>query len=335
MNNKLFTLTVLMSLILFGSSWITAKAQTVTPNEAVITVSSIPTGTQALAVEITLDTSIIKLGSSATSNVSGALVVTDSMSVGVGIINTAGDLPPNFTITIPLEAVSSGTSMFSVGMVLDMIGGTEIAGAVASTDINSVTVGTAPAPTSLGTIMLIGTNITVVGPGKVAVAFSFSGPHNGLTAKLNGSKVDFISNNVGVAIIDIPASNPINLDLVVNSGTSTQTATVGNLNVSPTAAKGKPPEINSVTVQNKETISRLVLTGKRLSKTDTAVAVLPTNLVPQSDPKVMGAVLKAQFDVANCIPKGSYINLSTLSGTAAKKIKVHGKCSNPLFTEGQ
>ena len=139
MNNKLFTLTVLMSLILFGSSWITAKAQTVTPNEAVITVSSIPTGTQALAVEITLDTSIIKLGSSATSNVSGALVVTDSMSVGVGIINTAGDLPPNFTITIPFEAVSDGTSMFSVGKVLDMIGGTEIPGALASVDVNSVT----------------------------------------------------------------------------------------------------------------------------------------------------------------------------------------------------
>lgn len=337
MKSKLFacTLVSLMILILLGASCVTAKAQTVTPNEVVITVSDVPTGTQALAIETTVDTNIIKLGSSATSNVSGSLVVTDSMSVGVGIINTTGDLPSNFTITVPLEAVSTGTSVFSAGKVLDMIGGTEISGAMASTDVNSVTADAASTPTSLGIIMLIGTNITVVGPGKVAVAFSFSGSHNGLKAKLNGSTVDFVSNNVGVAIIDIPASNPINLNLVVNSGASTQTDTIGNLNVSPTGGQGKPPEINSVTVQNKKTNSRLVLTGKRLSKTDTGFAILPTNLDPVPNATVMGAVLKATFDVDNCIPQGSYINLSTLSGTTAKKIKVHGACSNPLFVEGQ
>ena len=332
MKNKLFgyTLVVLMILVFSGFNWVTAKAQIVTPKEVVVTINSIPVGTQSLAVETTLDTNVIKLGSSATSDLNGSLVLVDSMSAGFGVLSTQGNMPPSFTVTIPLEAVSNGISMFLTGRVLDMLGGTEITGAIASVNANSVTVET-PAPTSLGTITLIGTNITVVGPGKVAVAFSFSEHPDNVTAKINGSKVDFVSNNVGVAIIDIPASTPVNLNLVVKPDASAEeTATIGNIDVSQNTAKGKPPEINSVTVQNKKTKSRLVLTGKRLSKTDTAFAILPTNLEPMPDSTVMGAVLKATIDVADCIPKGSYINLSTLSGTAAKKIKVHGKCNNPL-----
>ena len=55
------------------------KAQTASPSEAVITVSGVPSGTSGLAVEVTVDTSVVTLSSSASSSVSGALGVVGSM----------------------------------------------------------------------------------------------------------------------------------------------------------------------------------------------------------------------------------------------------------------
>lgn len=336
MKTKLFIyvfMALFVSLLsIFDSS--TVRAQTLTPQEIVVTVSDIPVGTESLSVETVLDTNIVKLSSSATSSLNGALVVVNSASTGFDVHSTQGNMPPSFTVTIPLEIVSVGTSELTIGRILDMLGGAEIVGATATANVNSITVSENPTPTSLGTIMLIGTNTTIVGPGKVAVAFSFTEHPDNVTAKINGSEVDFVSNNIGVAIIDIPASTPVNLNLVVKlSDSSEESATVGNIEVSQNTAHGKPPKINSVTVQNKKAGSRLVLAGKRLSKTDTAIAIIPTNWETQTDPVVMGAVLKATFDVDNCIPKGSYINLSTLTGTTAKKIKVHGGCKNSLGSQ--
>lgn len=317
----------LLSLVLF--SVLKANSQSVRPvipSEAVISINGVPTGTKALTVEVTVDTSIVALSSSATSNVSGALVVTGSMSEGVGIIDTTGDLPSSFSITVPFTGVSEGTSMITLGMILDMIGGMPIANAIASIDVDSVTVSR-----SIGTFELIGPS-TVVGPGKVAVAFSVTGaPTKISTATLNGSKVDFIDKDqtVGVAIIDIPASNQINLNLAVTEAGKANTVGIGSIEVSP--GQGKAPEINSATVQNKSTKSRLVLTGKKLQKENTTFVILPTQPSPISEPKVKGAELKASFTHADCIPLGSYINISTLGGTDGAKIKVHGKCSKPLL----
>ncbi len=130
----------LMLLVLICLGFNSANAQTASPSQAVITVSGVPTGTTGLAVEVTVDTGVITLSSSASSSVSGGLVVTDSASMGVGIIGTSGDLPASFTITVPFTAVAAGTSMVSVGSVLDMLGGAAIAGATASVNASSVTV---------------------------------------------------------------------------------------------------------------------------------------------------------------------------------------------------
>lgn len=129
----------LLVLVCLGTSITAANAQTATPSQAVITVSGVPTGTTGLAVSVTVDTGVVTLGSASTS-VSGGLAVTGSMSEGVGILSTSGDLPASFTITVPLTGVAAGTSMVAVGSVLDKIGGTEIAGATASVDVSSVTV---------------------------------------------------------------------------------------------------------------------------------------------------------------------------------------------------
>lgn len=140
-------LAMLLMLVLFGFNNLSAKAQTASPSEAVITVSGVPTGTQGLAVEVTVDTAVVTLGS-ASSSVSGALVVTGSMSEGVGLISTSGDLTASFTVTVPFTGVAVGTSMVAVGQVLDMLGGTPITGASAMVDVSSVTVASSSSTTS-------------------------------------------------------------------------------------------------------------------------------------------------------------------------------------------
>ncbi|GEM_PF-2566734 len=132
---------------LFALTRAEVKAQTASPSQAVITVSGVPTGTQGLAVEVTVDTAVVTLGSGS-SDVSGSLVVSGSMSEGVGLISTSGNLPASFTITVPLTGVAAGTSMVAVGKVLDMLGGTAITGATAMVDISSVTVASSSSSTS-------------------------------------------------------------------------------------------------------------------------------------------------------------------------------------------
>lgn len=466
---KKATSSVLVMLLLFGLFGFnygpTAKAQTANPSQAVITVSGVPTGTKGLAVEVTVDAAVVTLGS-ATSSVSGALVVTGSMSEGVGIIGTTGDLPASFTITVPLTGVKAGMSALSVGKVLDMLGGTAITGASAMVDVSSVTVASSSTSTtssssstggiggmlsadtitvtidgnavkstnalnvtiafdntgvaqldsgvtfmgtgatqlltdvdkdkniltaiwdgtitngvatlvgmlkagptagttmiavtkvevaggtditsnvaarvepssvvnsgpvsSVGTFTLIGPS-SVTGPGKAAIAISAANTPSNFSAKLNGSKVEFFSmNSVGVAIVDLPGmTGDLNLKLAVATGGMTTNVDLGSIAVA--AGTGKAPSVNSASANNKSTGTKLVVTGKKFSKTGTTIEIVPTDRTPSSAPTVMGAALKASFASSECIPNGSFINVTTPGGTGAKKIKVRGSCSNPLF----
>lgn len=140
-------LVVLLVLSFFGYSP-KAKAQTASPSQATISVSGVPAGTKSLAVEVTVDSAVLTLGSASTT-VGGALAVTGME--GVGIVATSGELPESFDITVTFTGVAEGMSSVTVGMVLDMIGGTEIAGASAMSDVTSVTVGAAPTSTSSST----------------------------------------------------------------------------------------------------------------------------------------------------------------------------------------
>ncbi len=143
-----WVLVLLLMVSFFTLNLHAAKAQTATPNQAVITVSGVPAGNNGLAVEVTVDTAVVKLGSSASSDVSGSLAITDSMSAGVGIISTSATLPATFMVTVPLEGVVAGMSNVTVGMVLDMLGGAALTGASATVDISSVTVAAATTTTS-------------------------------------------------------------------------------------------------------------------------------------------------------------------------------------------
>ncbi len=186
----------LLVLVCLGTSITAANAQTATPSQAVITVSGVPTGTTGLAVSVTVDTSVVTLGSASTS-VSGGLAVTGSMSEGVGIISTSGDLPASFTITVPFTGVVAGTSMVTVGSVLDMIGGTAIAGATAALDVSSVTVASSTSSTSTtssssstgGTGMLSADTVTITIDGQAL-------------ASTNAVNVTLAFGTTGVASVD-------------------------------------------------------------------------------------------------------------------------------------
>ncbi|MBI3591299.1 MAG: hypothetical protein HY094_08000 [Candidatus Melainabacteria bacterium] len=459
------TLGVLIMLLLFGLfgfNWPAAKAQVATPAQATITVSGVPTGTKGLAVEVTVDTAVVTLDSSASSSVSGALVVTGSMSEGVGVISTSSDLPASFTITAPFKGVTAGTSMVSVGKVLDMIGGTAIAGASAMVDVSSVSVASSSTSTSsssssstsggagklstdtitvtingapvdatnalnvtlafsdagvvsldtgvtfmgtgatqlltdvdttknvltavwnnnttdgkavltamlkagsmAGTTMISvskveaagGTDITsnvvatvdpssvtnsagtslvgtfglvapdsVTGPGKVAVAFTADGTPSSFSATLNGSKVEFFDmSSVGVAIVNIPSSGDLTLMLAVTASGMTTSVDLGTISVD--QGSGKKPSVNSASASNKSSGTNLIVTGKKLK--DATIEIVPTDRTATST-TAKGANIKATYDSSECIPSGSFVNVSTAGGTAAKKIKAHGSCSNKL-----
>lgn len=229
-----FVMLLLVGLI--GINKLDAKAQSASPSQAVITVSNVPTGTKALAVEVTVDTAVIKLGS-ATSDVSGALVVAGSNSEGVGVIATTGELPSTVKLTVPLTGVAAGTSMFSVGKVLDMIGGTEIAGATAAVDVSSVTVtagGPAPTPTPSGgpggmlsadtiTVSVNGQAVNETNAINVTLAFSDTA-----VASLD-SGVTFMGNGATQLLTDVNTSTNVLTavwDGTITDGVATITAMV-------------------------------------------------------------------------------------------------------------
>lgn len=456
---KKVTLGMLMLLLfgMFAFNLQVAKAQTASPSQAVITVSGVPSGTTGLAVEVTVDTAVVTLGS-ASSDVSGGLVVVGSMSEGVGVIGTSGDLPASFAITVPLTGVVAGTSMVAVGNVLDMLGGTAIVGASASVDVSSVTVsGTAPTPTppptgmggnlsadtftvtingdavnatnalnvtigiSDSTVVVLDTGVTfmgtgatqlltdvntttniltvvwdgsitdgaavitgmlkpgttagiatlsvtkveaagsnditgsviatvspnsitnsseggtstdvgtftlvgpssVRGPGQAAIALSGEDTPDSFMATLNGESVSF-TDDTGVAIVDLPASGTLDLDLKVTAGGMTTDVSLGSITVT-AGDGGKLPKVSRAKAKNGSANTKLTVNGKKFVKDSTTVTIVPTDATA-TDIKVSGKKIKATYSSDDCISKGSFVNVSTPSGTDAKKISVKGSC---------
>lgn len=463
---KKLTSGMLVLALMFGSfANISAEAQTASPSSAEITVSGVPTGTKSLAVAITFDAGVLSLSSASTS-VSGALAVTGAE--GVGIVKTDGDLPDSFTITVNLGGKAEGTSAFTVGDVLDKIGGTALAGASASSNVSSVTVSgednggsstststssgstggvggaldndtvtvtitgadvnTATAlnvtlafgdsavamlssdnPTFMGagatqlltssdpdsgvlTVVWDGTitdNVAVItamleagskagttsigvakveaaggqditssvvaevspssvtnsseiagdcgtfelvaplsvtGPGKAAVGFKVSNAGSGLSGTLNGSTVDFVASDAGVAIVTLPSSGDLDLSLSVNCVGASDEIDLGTIMVT-AGDGGKAPKVKRAVAKNKNSKTVLNVKGNKLK--GASFAVIPTDRTATSE-KAKGKRIKATFDTSECIPDGSFVNVSNASGTDAKEIKVKGSCANSL-----
>ncbi|MBI2995384.1 MAG: hypothetical protein HYY52_01575 [Candidatus Melainabacteria bacterium] len=214
-----------------------------------------------------------------------------------------------------------GATMISVSKV-EAAGGTDVTSSVVAT-VSPDSVTNSAASTTAGTFALLGPT-SVVGPGKAAVALSVENLAMGATATLNGSKVEFVGNNTaGVAIIDVSMSGTLPLSLVVSG----ETIALGDITV--TAGEGKAPKVTNAVSVNKASGTKLTITGKKFVKNDTTVSIVPTDREASST-KVKSNQIKASYSADECIPNGSYVNVSTGGGTSAKKIKARGACSNSL-----
>ena len=194
------------------------KAQVATPSKAEITVTGIPSGTKSLAVEVTVDSSVVKLGS--VSADSGGLGLADSGSKGVGTFSDM-DLPATVKITVDLTGVVAGMSNFAVGKVLDMLGtdGVEITGAMATANISSISVASSSTTTSSSS-----TSSSTGGTGMLSQE-TFTVMINGQSLNTtNGVNVTLAFGTDGVVTVDTSS-----LDFMGTGATKLLTEVMGNV----------------------------------------------------------------------------------------------------------
>ena len=220
----------------------------------------------------------------------------------------------------------SGTTMISVSKI-EIAGGTDVTSSVAATVTPSSVTNTGGGGTSTsggGTFVLIGPT-SVVGPGKAAIAFSASGATKETSATLNGAHVDFVDDNmIGIAVVKLPKSGSLALKLKIDKSE----VDLGSVSVTAGASGGKP-KVNSARAQNGASGTNLRIFGQKFTVDKTTVEIVPKDRVSTSV-TVKGKVVKVVYPASSCIPKDSYVNVTTDHGTAGKKVTVSGSCSNTL-----
>ena len=288
---------------------------------------------QTSALNVTLafsDSTVANLATGVSLMGTGATQLLTDVNVGTGVITAVWDgtiTDGMATITGMLTAGSmAGTTNLAVTKV-EAAGGNNItANVVAQVDPSSVT-NSSTTNTDVGTFTLLGPD-SVKGPGKAAIAFSAANTAAGTTAKLNGVKVDFVDPSVGIAVVDLTgAMGSLNLNLVVTSGGMDTTVSLGKITVD--AGSGKLPSIKTAVAISAS--NSLTVTGKKFSKTDTTVTVVPESSARVADTsKVTATKVKETYPTGECVPTGSYVNVETPAGTASKKVTVKGTCAHPL-----
>jgi len=137
-------LLVLMA-VLFASAFLFApdslakkkKPKVARPNNAVIFVEQVPGGLMGLVVPTSFNAAIVNILSAETDAESSLVVFNQE---GIGLIKTDGDLPSTFSFTATFKGLKKGKTTFSLGEVVDKLGGTPIEGAVASTTVKKIKV---------------------------------------------------------------------------------------------------------------------------------------------------------------------------------------------------
>ena len=286
-------------------------------------------GTNALNVTISFsDPTVVELASGVTFMGTGAtpLFLTDvDTMTNTLTVTWDGTITDNRAVITGMlkPGANAGTSTISVSKV-EASGANDITSAVSAVVDPSTVTNSSSSSTDVGTFTFIGPD-SVTGPGKAAFAFSVSGAMGSLSATLNGKSVTFDSGQTaGVAIVDIPSSGDLDLSLVVNGST---TVNLGTVTVS--AGSGKAPKVTRATASNKSSSSKLTVTGKKLKGGTATVIPEASDRVADSS-KATGKSIKVTFPADECIPSGSFVNVSTAGGTDAKKVSVKGSCSHPL-----
>ena len=113
------------------------KPFTTVPQEALVIVHNLPSDVFDLIVSVTVDTSIVSLGTPKISTLREDIQVIGGS--GVGVISKRSPLPSVFGIALPLIGVMSGESGFSIDNVV-RVGGAPIVGAKTGTKLSSIKV---------------------------------------------------------------------------------------------------------------------------------------------------------------------------------------------------
>lgn len=169
-------------------------------------------------------------------------------------------------------------------------------------------------------------------PGKAAVAFEVERiPQANVLTRLNGSQVDFIDDNTGVAIVDLPEDGgKLDLELEVSSSVTKEKVNIGTIDVLPSTGPGRRPHVRRAFADNNGT-RKLRIEGRRFGvlrfgRDDTKIEVVPAN---QDRERINLWKRQARFRLSEseCVQEGSYVNVSHPAGTDAKKIIVVGECN--------
>lgn len=298
--------------------------------------------TSALNVTLAFgDTSIAGLDSAApTFSANGATQLLTSADPATGVVSAVwnGNVSDGVvTLTAMLApGANAGTTTIGVSKV-EAAGGADITGnVVAQVNPSSVT-NSATAAGDCGSFTLLAPD-TVTRPGNTAVGFRIDNPGTNISGTVNGSELDVISVNGGAAIVSIPDSGDLTLNVDVTCTEGSSTFSLGPIPVTDGVAGARQPEIRggnkSARVVNKANVSNLTIRARRRSfaKDATTVEIIPTDKNPNVVKAKRGRVM-SKYDPAECIPDGSYANVVTDGGTDARKLRVRGMagCANPLI----
>ncbi len=244
-----------------------------------------------------------------------------------------GYIPSNeASITFMLEKGSAmGITTFSIDKV-ESAYGIDITNNIAIiTDKFSVSNSFGSETTSFGKFTLLDPG-KLYTPGTAAIAVQAENISPNLTAKLNGKPVILLENNTGVAEIVLPEnSNELNFTLEVNSGSEQRLINLGNVKLEKASTRRYPPIIDRAYVINKPGDNKLKVYGRyfgigRFGRDGVNVEVIPgTSDISNENLRRRSA--KDSLGNSDCIPAGSYVNISHPAGTVTKKIKVYGNCN--------
>ena len=262
-----------------------------------------------------------------------ALLTSSDPSSGTVTVLWDGYIPNNEAdIEVKLApGTTKGLTNISVDKV-ELAGGFDITDKIVVRLDNSTVVNTAGKQvTPLGDFELIDPG-TLVSPGRATISFDAQGIPANLVAKLNGEEVSFLD-MTGLAQVTLPHSgDELKLTLDVTSGNQNKLVNLGKVRIIENNGPKFPARISRVVAYNDTQGPKLRIRGRRFGvrmfgKENTIVKVVPQD-VKMSSNKLKRFRGRGKITKANCVQKGSYVNVVHSAGTATKKIHVKGECNS-------
>lgn len=239
---------------------------------------------------------------------------------------------PNDEITIKAmlaPGAFKGISLIEI-LKVEAVGGEDITDKIAYTiEPDSLINNEGKVRTILGDFSFLGPE-EVTGPGKIAVAFKVENSVGNLQAKLNNIPVEFTS-NLGITVLNLPREgSDVPLYLEATDGNEDELINLGRLKIIPGISLGLPPRIERAQEIITEEGPKLHIRGRkfgprRFGHDGTKVEIIPNDL-SKNLKKLTRLKINTSPNTQNCLPEGSYVNVSHPAGSDTRKIKVLRGC---------